>query len=212
MERERKRILVVDDDIDQLDLFEMFLRPNYEVVLANGGEIALDLLVGSRKTTMCSFGGKGVNEELMKDFERILIAAETAFDLVITDLDMTFSGQRLIKEIKAQKLVPLIVVVSARWDIADVAVEVGADGLLAKPFGKKSLEDLIDGLFASHEKARDGSYNYEQVLNLLNATRKRMGLSNLSSEREAYLRDILVNVDAPGFSEFFARNCKHFLS
>lgn len=116
---ERKRILVVEDDESTQRLLTHFLAgSNYDVVTANSGGEALELLRVQQ------------------------------FDLVLTDLAMPdVSGIQVIKAVKndlRNRKTP-IVVVTAHWlaTLSQQAEEVGCDGFIFKPFSKAELLQQI---------------------------------------------------------------------
>lgn len=110
--KEKPVILVVDDEFQILRVMQASLPPRgYEVKTASGGEEALD--------------------EIRKE----------APDLIILDLVMPkMSGLDVCRRVREFSNVP-IVVLSAKEDEADkvVALELGADDYVTKPFGMDEL-------------------------------------------------------------------------
>jgi DNA-binding response OmpR family regulator len=109
-----KRILVIDDDEDLLEMFNIILQEEgYNVILSNNGETA----------------------------ERV---EEIVPDLVLLDIRIVGSkksGGEICAEIKKQfrgyKLP--VILVSAETDIHLIASECGADGFISKPFDVDKL-------------------------------------------------------------------------
>jgi len=118
---EKKKILIVDDEADIVNLTEKFLKlENLETITANNGKEAMDLL--------------------KEHYE------ETA--LVLLDIMMPGkSGYSILEEIKTNKLyrdilVILFTVKSFNEDIQK-GNKLGADGYLTKPFSGKELVRYI---------------------------------------------------------------------
>lgn len=104
-----KRVLVIDDDEDILEILNIIFQENgYDIVLSNTGEAAEHLQVIQP-------------------------------DLVLLDVRIVGSvkdGPEICKEIKAQqetRHLP-VMLVSAESDLSIIAQECGADAYLPKPF------------------------------------------------------------------------------
>lgn len=104
-----KRILVIDDDEDILEIFNLVFQENgYEIVLSNTGEAA----------------------------EHIKLIQP---DMVLLDVRIVGSakdGPEICREIKSQletRYLP-VMLVSGEADLAVIAEECGADAYIAKPF------------------------------------------------------------------------------
>jgi DNA-binding response OmpR family regulator len=104
-----KRILVIDDDEDILEIFNLVFQENgYEIVLSNTGEAA----------------------------EHIKLIQP---DMVLLDVRIVGSakdGPEICREIKSQletRYLP-VMLVSGEADLAVIAEECGADAFIAKPF------------------------------------------------------------------------------
>ena len=116
-----KRILVIDDDEDLLEIFNIiFQEAGYNVVTSNHTETA--------------------------DYIH-----EIGPDLVILDIRITGSainGGELCAEIKKKfrdEPIP-VVLVSGETDISQIAVNSGADGFISKPFDIDTLLQQIKQL------------------------------------------------------------------
>ena len=113
------RILVVEDDED--------INNVVAAALARAGYACAQAFSGSEARLLLKAGAA---------------AGEAPYDLVITDLMLPgFSGEELVREIRARSDVPVIVV-SARADTGDKVelLKLGADDYLAKPF---DLDELL---------------------------------------------------------------------
>ena len=113
------RILVVEDDDD--------INNVVAAALARAGYACAQAFSGSEARLLLKAGAA---------------AGEAPYDLVITDLMLPgFSGEELVREIRARSDVPVIVV-SARADTGDKVelLKLGADDYLAKPF---DLDELL---------------------------------------------------------------------
>ena len=110
-----EKILIVDDDVDSLKLIGLMLkRHNYDVVVADAGQKAL-------------------------------AKAEAEIpDLIILDVMMPdMNGLEVARRLRASdktKDIPIIMI-SAGRDIAQSAMDSGADDFIEKPFG---MEDLLE--------------------------------------------------------------------
>jgi two-component system response regulator VicR len=104
-----KRVLVIDDDEDILEILDLIFRDNgYEIVLSNTGEAAEHIRV--------------IHPDIVLLDVRIVGSAK--------------NGAEICKEIKSQydtRHLPVILV-SAESDLRIIAQECGADAYMAKPF------------------------------------------------------------------------------
>lgn len=105
------KILVVDDEIEIVELVDLYLRKNYTVVKAYDGE-----------------------EGLMKINQKEI-------DLAIIDIMMpNMDGYRFIENIRKTKEIPIIII-SAKSQSCDkiVGLDIGADDYITKPFDPLEL-------------------------------------------------------------------------
>ena len=111
----RKRILVIDDDEDILEILNIVFQENgYEIVISNTGEAASHIRV--------------IQPDIVLLDVRIVGSAK--------------SGPDICKEIKSQfetRHLP-VMLVSGETDLAVIAKECGADSYVCKPF---DVFDLI---------------------------------------------------------------------
>lgn len=120
----RARICLIDDDVVVLDAMALGLRDTgYEVLTAPGAAAGL--------------------------------AAREGVDVIVTDLNMPGTGgAQLIAEVRSNwPAMPIIAISGATTidgrSVGDVARDLGADSLLAKPFRAHQLKDLIDQALAA---------------------------------------------------------------
>ena len=110
------RILVVEDDESIRELIDLVLSSaGYEVVTAENGAFALQVIDGARP------------------------------DLILLDMRMTvMDGWEFARRYRAspEPHAPIVVVTAAR-DAAERAAEIHANGFLGKPFGVDELLALV---------------------------------------------------------------------
>ena len=109
MTRQKKRILVVDDEVEIVRALQRSLVAHgYEVVTANDGEHALAAVVQQQP------------------------------DLLLLDLNLPgMSGLEVCKQLRTQSELPPIIVITVRNKERDKvhALDMGADDYVSKPFG-----------------------------------------------------------------------------
>lgn len=123
------KILIVDDDSDQLFLIKYFINQrsdsdSYKIVTANDGNSAL---------------------EVIKDHH---------FDFIITDNKMPgLDGLELIKELKRLNVNVPVIVYSAYTDnlILEECMNENVKEILVKPFNQAKLNSLIDYLKSNNQ-------------------------------------------------------------
>jgi DNA-binding response OmpR family regulator len=126
----RPRVLVVEDQPDLREYLRGLLAPTYEVLLAEDGQAALELL-----------------------------AREAPVDLITTDAMMPrLSGTELLARLRAdpaQHSVPVLML-TARADETHrlAALTVGVDDYLTKPFAPAELLARVRALLARHQVRR----------------------------------------------------------
>lgn len=108
------RVLLVDDDKDQLDLLEIMLGGTNKTTTAKNGEEALQILKN-------------------KDI-----------DIVISDIDMPImNGLELLVKMSEMRLSVPVIAVSGQPNHGDEAMDKGAAAFLCKPFHFDVLSRLI---------------------------------------------------------------------
>ncbi len=134
----RPAILVVEDNPDLQEYIRMILSPKYEVVSAENGQQALDLL--HQQMT-----------EPSKPSNNKLQSASNHYQLILSDLMMpVMDGYQLLEQIKeneATRYLPVIML-TARADMQDKlrALRIGVDDYLTKPFDEEELLVRIENL------------------------------------------------------------------
>ncbi|MCB1194767.1 response regulator [bacterium] len=118
----RKKILVVDDEIDILEMIKDYLEHNeYDVLTASDGTLALELAVNEKP------------------------------DLITLDIMMAqkdgYETCLLLKENQSTSTIPVIIVTGRGSQQAALAAQsFGADSYLSKPFQLKELGEQIEKL------------------------------------------------------------------
>lgn len=112
----RKKILLIDDNDDMLDLLEVFLYNDYELETAQNG------------------------------FDGLKVAGEETPDLIITDIMMpVMDGIRFFNELRKRDKVAAIPVIAVTSFVEKMTVKsllnIGFAGVVAKPFKR---EDIIE--------------------------------------------------------------------
>lgn len=120
MSMDKRRVLVVDDDSNSRRIFEMFFNSmNFETLLSNNGEEAMELL-----------------------------AEDPYFDLIITDIMMPymtgFDFAKKLKEYAETKNIPVIATSAFHdWDKARKEHALEVDGFISKPVNKDVIEKEV---------------------------------------------------------------------
>ena len=124
---EKKKILIVDDDqATRIKMFETLSQRQYNVISAENGAMALELLQESRP------------------------------DLVLTDLKMPeIGGMELLKKIKGShpELPVILVTGHASVDTAVEAMRLGAHDFLIKPFQRDAILATVSLIFQEQNMA-----------------------------------------------------------
>jgi CheY-like chemotaxis protein len=116
MDKDRPRVLVIDDQLSPREAVRMVLKDKYEVVMASGA------------------------------IEGIEYMFDNPVDLVLLDIRMPgMDGIEAIKEIKMLFPETKVILFTAYSnDVAlEKALEHGADGYIVKPFDKDELLDMV---------------------------------------------------------------------
>ena len=123
-------ILIIDDERNTREVMARFLRPHYEVTLAEDGLHALDVL------------------------------KEHSFDLVLTDLRMPgVGGMTVLEETLKKKPAPPCVVITAYGSVENAvkAVKAGAFDFVTKPVNFDQLEIVIQRALESQRLIRENT-------------------------------------------------------
>ena len=137
MPEDRKRILIVEDDIDIANLEKDYLEiNNFDTVICEDGKKAYEL----------------INNE--------------QFDSVILDLMVPeMSGFELCKEIRKIKNIPILIV-SAKNDSSDIilGLGLGSDDYITKPFDPQELVARVKTHLKRYDTLTAASQEKEDVI------------------------------------------------
>ena len=120
--KEKKKILLVDDNHDILDLLEVFLYDDFEIT------------------------------SVLNGFEGLKIAEEILPDLIITDIMMpVMDGIKFLNNLRKKPKVagvPVIAVTSfaKKLNIKSL-LNMGFNGVVSKPFNREEILAVIAGIF-----------------------------------------------------------------
>jgi len=120
--KEKKKILLVDDNHDILDLLEVFLYDDFEIT------------------------------SVLNGFEGLKIAEEILPDLIITDIMMpVMDGIKFLNNLRKKPKVagvPVIAVTSfaKKLNIKSL-LNMGFNGVVSKPFSREEILAVIVGIF-----------------------------------------------------------------
>ncbi|MGH9898006.1 MAG: response regulator transcription factor [Pyrinomonadaceae bacterium] len=130
-EKDKRRLLIVDDDSDmRMLLAEYFRRLGFHVVELESGEEALDP------------------------------ALSNEFDCYILDVSMPqISGLELLRKIRERGITTPALFLTASDELDDrvAGFEAGADDYLAKPFSPRELEMRVEALLRRIGRAREST-------------------------------------------------------
>lgn len=124
----RKKILLVDDNDDSLDLLELYLYNQYDIVTAPNG------------------------------FEALRTAYRESPDLIITDIMMpVMDGIRFFNELRKRdgtRAIPVIAFTSfAETATISSLRNVGFSEVMAKPFDRDIMVETVNRLLHAHQDA-----------------------------------------------------------
>jgi len=124
----KKRILIVDDDVDLLQSLDLFLaRQGFEVSSASDGDSALGAI---------KVGG---------------------IDLILLDVNFpNENGFEIAKRIRVESAVPIIMLTQRSGEVDKiVGLDVGADDYVAKPFSAGELTARINAVLRRFERSAE---------------------------------------------------------
>ena len=124
--RQRKRVLIIDDDHDILDLLEIILYQHYDIATAING------------------------------FEGLKIAGSLKPDLILTDIMMpVMDGIKLLNNLRKQSETATIPVIAITAFVKEHSVKslmnLGFTAVAGKPFDKEEIITLIEKKLERHE-------------------------------------------------------------
>lgn len=122
----KKRILLVDDEIDIIDPFSHFLTmAGFEVETAKNGKEAFEKVINAKNK-------------------------DKTIDLILTDIQIPdMSGIELMKKLNGEKVITPFIVVSSYGDNINLlkSVELGCVDFIFKPVSPESLTKRINSYF-----------------------------------------------------------------
>jgi CheY-like chemotaxis protein len=118
MNSEKPKLLLIDDNVDTLDLLEVYLFREYDLLTAGNG------------------------------FEGLKMAREERFDLIVTDIMMpVMDGIRLFNELRKQEntqAIPVVAITSFLRKITKKSLlSMGFNAVVAKPVDREKLSAVI---------------------------------------------------------------------
>jgi len=124
--KEKKKILVVDDDIIFLSTAELFLKDEYEIYKANSGEEALDYINNQK-----------------------LVPHLIMLDIVMSNMD-GWTVYNKIRAINDLKKTPVVFLTSINEEEEKKrALKIGASDYITKPFNLTDLRSRIKKIILS---------------------------------------------------------------
>lgn len=136
-------ILVVEDNLALQDYIRSVLQEKYQVVTAENGQAALDLMMNDARSMMNAKPGAAHSSSI--------IHHSSLPNLVLSDLMMpVMDGYQLLEKLKsddATRHIPVIML-TARAEVQDKlrALRIGVDDYLHKPFDEEELLARIENL------------------------------------------------------------------
>jgi len=170
-DRDRGRILIVDDELGPREALRMILRDYYEVVTADCGKQALDYLDSSE------------------------------FDLVILDIRMPdINGIELLGEVKkrAPETEVIMITAYASVETATNALRDGALDYLIKPFECSTVKEVVEKGLMRRSK-RSYMQNRLKELEVLNVTLKEeieRAYNSIQKHYRETVRSLVAAIDA----------------
>lgn len=152
--KEKRKILVVDDEVKIVEIVQAYLIKNgYEVITA--------------------FNGKDALSVFEKELPSLVI-----LDLMLPDL----SGEEVCKELRKKSRVPIIMLTAkvAEEDVIN-GLNIGADGYILKPFSPNELVARVTALLRRTEKDENplsniyNFNNYDLTIDVLKHEVKKNG-------------------------------------
>lgn len=122
--KEKKKILIADDEPSVVLLVKRLLAENYIVIGANNGEDAVDAARTQRP------------------------------DLILMDIMMPkmdgYAACHAIKTDQATKTIPVVMLTAINYELnKKLSEQMGANGYIAKPFSLQNLLDIINRFLVS---------------------------------------------------------------
>ena len=188
MSENKKRILVVEDEIKIMEFIESYLNNSgYEVTKAYTGREAVEMLV-KEKTDML------------------------ILDLMLPDIN----GEEILKSLRKKSNIPVIILTAKSSEDSMVhGLDIGADDYITKPFSPRQLVARVNALFRRSEAETDGkilsfhkgsllinleNYRVEKEEKEILLTPSEFKLLTVLAKRPAkvYTREELINIAFDG--------------
>jgi len=132
--KEKKKVLIVDDDKSQIIAIFQMLNGQFEVIAANSGAEALELV------------DKGIQPDLI------------ILDILMPEMD-GWSTFNKLKAISSISDVPIAFLTSLIGETEEkYASEIGAADFITKPFQKNDLMQRIENILKNNIKNNDIDY------------------------------------------------------
>ena len=186
-----KTILLVEDNLDLRNFVKSILEPQYKVVTAENGRVALDILeIGTEK--------------------RDPSTQKCLPDLILSDIMMPImDGYQLLEVLKSTPItsgIPIIMVTArGGMDAKLKALRIGVDDYMLKPFNEKELFARITNLLSNVQNRRI-EQPLEQTIQKVDiapipttpvlSKEDQAWLHELEEITNKYLSDFNFNVDA----------------
>ena len=126
----KKRILVVDDDTEQLEIIRSFLEPTYIVGTVSHGQFA---------------------PEYIREYQTDLIL----MDVVMPEMD-GFATLRAIRQVEEGENIPIIFITGKNTrNIVLQTINIGTDGYMIKPIVRDVLLEKIKTILSSQSYVKN---------------------------------------------------------
>lgn len=164
MEKEKKKLLIIEDEMEIAELEKDYLEMGgFEVEIEENGE-------------------EGLKSALKKEFDLILL------DLMLPDLD----GYELCREVRKEKEVPILMI-SARKDEVDKirGLGEGADDYITKPFSPSELVARVRAHLARYDRLVSSGKKEDKIIEIrgLRIDRKSRKVSLNGEEKSLTSRE-----------------------
>src|SRR5262249_62404895 len=147
----RNRVLVVDDEKNQREIYKLILEDaGFQVTTAQSAEQALRITREQRPDAAAAFKGRPYTAD-----QALNLAGEWGFDLVLTDYKMTgIDGLTLLGELIKQDPSIIVVMMTAHGSVESVkeALKGGAFDYLEKPIDREQLLKVVQNALGQRNR------------------------------------------------------------
>ena len=149
----RPTLLVVEDNLELQDYIRLILKDKYNVVTAENGKVALEILAGEQSGRVSGSKRHEVHQPHVLTFSRSHLLTRSPA-LILSDLMMpVMDGYQFLEKLKSDDAthhIPVIML-TARAEARDrlKALRIGVDDYLTKPFDEEELLVRIENLLAN---------------------------------------------------------------